>query len=79
MNDTEENVMIVSGKNVKALREHFVWSQEKLAEKSGVSVKIIKLIEDGKNDDTKHLMKVVYDGLCNSMDAVMRRRKFYKD
>lgn len=78
MNDTEDNELIIIGKNVKALREHFEWTQEKLAEKSGVSVRIIKNIEEGRNNNIDNLKKVVGTGLRNTIDAVMKR-KFYND
>jgi transcriptional regulator with XRE-family HTH domain len=63
------------GKRIKELRKRFAWSQQKLAEKAGLSYNVITKIEQGvaKNPNIQTLVKLS-DAFNISLDDLIGRK-----
>jgi transcriptional regulator with XRE-family HTH domain len=66
----------IFGKRLKQLRKKAGWSQQKLAEKAGLSYNVITKIEQGvaKNPNIQTILKLA-DAFAISLDALVGRNK----
>lgn len=62
---TKEEMLKTLGSNIRALRLSYNISQQAAAERSGISLKAVRNIEDGKNASTLSLL-----ALCHTLNAV---------